>query len=59
MEDLFITLTKALLQEWNLIAYTKFQILTDLEMSLGRSLEVEVIGETELHTKTDIMESLL
>ena len=59
MEDLFITLTKALLQEWNLIAYTKFQILTDLEMSLGRSLEVEVISETELHTKTDIMESLL
>ena len=48
-----------LLEERDLIADTKFQILSYMHMCLGCSLKINIIPYTALQAKTDIMKSLI
>ena len=60
MEDSpFATIASFPFEERNLISETKLDELTDVHMSLGTCLKVEVIPHTAFHTETDIMERLL
>ena len=59
VEDDAVSLTVALLEERYLITQAKLYVLTDVKVSLGTSLQVEVVPNTILHTETDVVESLL
>lgn len=59
MEDDAITLAQTLLEERNLVTYTKLYIFTYVKVSLGTGLQVEVVPNTILHTETDVVESLI
>ena len=60
MEDgTLATLAIALLEERYLVSQAKLYVLTDVKVSLGTGLQVEVVPNTTLHTKADVVESLI
>ena len=59
VEDDAVSLTVALLEERYLITQAKLYVLTDVKVSLGTGLQVEVVPNTTLHTKADVVESLI
>ena len=58
MEDTTVTLAIALLEERYLIANTELYVLADVEVSLGRGLQVKIVPHTILHTEADVVEGL-
>ena len=59
VEDTAIALAIALLEEGYLVAQAKFYVLADVEVSLGRGLQVKIVPHTVLHTETDVVEGLI
>lgn len=58
-DDALSTLTLALLEEGNLVSYAKLYVFADVEVSLGRSLQIEIVPNAVFHTETDVVESLI
>lgn len=58
-DDTLTTLTLVLREERELVTDTKLNILTNVEMCLGRSLQIKVVPDAILQSKADIVESLL
>ena len=59
MEDATIALALVLLEEGELIAYAKLYVLADVEVSLGRGLQVQIVPHAILHTEADVVEGLI
>ena len=60
MEDIALTLnTVFLLEEWNLVSQTEFNVLTDVHMSLCTCVKIHVIPNTVFQTEADVVECLL
>ena len=60
MEDhTFAALAIALLEEGNLIAYTKLYILSNVEVGFAGCMQIEVVPYAGLHTEADVVESLV
>jgi hypothetical protein len=59
MENLPAIYPLALAKERDLIADTELDVLTDVKVSLGEGLEIEVVPDTILQTETDVVPSFL
>ena len=59
MENATVALALVLLEEGNLVAYTKLHILADVEVSLSRGLQVKIVPYTILHTEAEVVEGLI
>jgi hypothetical protein len=57
--DAFALLSVLLLEERNLIAYAKLYKLTDMHMCLSQCLQIDIIADAILDTKTYVVECLI
>ena len=58
-DDALATLAQVLLEEGNLVAYTKLYVLGNVEVSLAGSMQIEVVPYAGLHTEADVVECLV
>ena len=59
MENLFAIYPLAFAKERDLIADTELYVLTDMEVSLGKSLKIHIVPHPVLQTEADVIPSLL
>ena len=60
MENLFdVRPAIAFAKEWDLVANAELYVLTDVKVSLGKSLKIQIVPDAILQTKANIIPPLL